>query len=211
MSPFDDLSKNQIKKLFDLLEVHIYNFSKNEDILSFVRNDNIVGIILSGYAQIINTNYSGNETIIEKLYKDSVFSTNLSLTNNENYHINAKEDTVVLIIDYDKLLNINNLKFSFFNIFFRNLFSIYNIKIKDINERVRILEQKQIRNKLLEFFEIQHKKTRLKYINLPFSLKDLADYIGVNRTAMFREIKHMKNEKFIEISNHKITLLYKMQ
>ena len=44
---------------------------------------------------------------------------------------------------------------------------------------------------------------------LPFTFRDLADYLAVNRSAMFRELKHMKDEKFIEVNDRKITLLYK--
>ena len=86
---------------------------------------------------------------------------------------------------------------------------IINEKFMNRNERIKILEQKQIRNKLLAFFEIEQKKTRLNYITLPFSFKDLADYIAVNRSSMFREIKNLKDEGFINVKGKKITLLYK--
>ena len=78
-----------------------------------------------------------------------------------------------------------------------------------MNEKIRILEKKTIRDKLLEFFEIEYKKTYLKTIELPFNLKDLADYIAVNRSAMFRELKNLKEEKFISVKGKRITLLYK--
>ena len=41
------------------------------------------------------------------------------------------------------------------------------------------------------------------------TFKDLADYLSVDRSAMFRELKHLKNEGFIEVNGRKITLLYK--
>ncbi len=208
-NPFDNLSTSQINKLYDLLGVHIYKFKKNQEVLPTLKNGNIVAIILNGCAQIINIEYNGNEIIMETLIENSIFGSNISATNTENYQIIAKEPTEVVVIDYDKLINPSNLKFNYFNIFFRNLFDIINIKFKEKNERIRILEQKQIRNKLLEYFEIEQKKTRLKYINLPFTFRDLADYLAVNRSAMFRELKYLKDEKFIEINNRKITLLYK--
>ena len=208
-TPFEGLTKSQKNKLFDLLGVHIYKFNKNQEILPTIKNENIVGIILDGYAQILNIEYNGNEIIIEHLYKDSVFGSNISLTNSENYQIIAKQITSVLVIDYDKLINPKNLSHNYFNIFFRNLFDIINIKMREKNERIKILEKKQIREKLLEYFEIEHKKSRLNSIYLPFSFKDLADYLAINRSAMFRELKHLKDEKFIEVKNRKITLLYK--
>lgn len=193
-----------------MLGVHIYSFSENQEILPTIKNENIVGIVLEGYAQILNIEYNGNEIIAENLYKNSVFGSNISLTNSENYQIIARQDTTVLVIDYDKLMNPKNLVHNYFNVFFRNLFDIINVKIREKNERIKILEKKQIREKLLEFFEMENKKNRLKYIYLPFSLKDLADYLAVNRSAMFRELKHLKEDKFIEIKDRKIVLLYKL-
>ena len=209
-TPFAGLSKSQINKLFDLLGVHVYKFNKNQEILPTIKNENIVGIILDGYAQILNIEYNGNEIVIDNLYKDSVFGTNISLTNSENYQIIAKQDTDVLVIDYDKLINPQNLNHNYFNIFFRNLFDIINIKMKEKNERIKVLEKKQIREKLLEYFEMEYKKGHLNNnIFLSFSFKDLADYLAINRSAMFRELKHLKEEKLIEVNNRKVTLLYK--
>lgn len=209
-TPFEGLTKSQINKLFDLLGVHVYKFNKNQEILPTIKNENIVGIILEGYAQILNIEYNGNEIVIDNLYKDSVFGTNISLTNSENYQIIAKQDTDVLVIDYDKLINPQNLNHNYFNIFFRNLFDIINIKMKEKNERIKVLEKKQIREKLLEYFEMEYKKGHLNNnIFLSFSFKDLADYLAINRSAMFRELKHLKEEKLIEVKNRRVTLLYK--
>ena len=208
-SPFEDLTKSQINKLYDLLGVHIYNFNKNQEVLPTIKNGNIVGIIVKGSAQIKNIEYNGNEIIIENLETDSVFGTNISLTNNENYEIIAKEDSQVVVIDYDKLINPNNLNHNYFNIFLMNLFNIINEKLKEKNERIRVLEKKQIRDKLLEYFEIEYKKSYMRRIYLPFSLKDLADYMGVNRSAMFRELKHLKEDNLIKVKKNRITLLYK--
>lgn len=209
-APFEGLTKSQINKLLDLLGVHVYKFNKNQEILPTIKNENIVGIILDGYAQILNIEYNGNEIVIDNLYKDSVFGTNISLTNSENYQIIAKQDTDVLVIDYDKLINPQNLNHNYFNIFFRNLFDIINIKMKEKNERIKVLEKKQIREKLLEYFEMEYKKGHLNNnIFLSFSFKDLADYLAINRSAMFRELKHLKEEKLIEVNNRKVTLLYK--
>lgn len=208
-SPFDNLSKSQISRLFNLLGVHMYKYNKNEEILPTIKHENIIAIILSGYAQILYIEYTGNEIVMENLYKNSLFGTNISATNDDNCQIIAIDPTEVLVIDYNKLLNEQNLKYSYFNIFLQNLFNITSIKLKERNERVKILEKKQIRDKLLEFFEIEYKKTLSKSILLPFSLKDLADYIAVNRSAMFRELKHLKDDKIIEMKNRRIILLYK--
>ncbi len=208
-NPFENLSKNQIKKLFDLLGTHTYKFKKNQEILPTIKHENIIGIVLNGYAHIIFIEYNGNEIISEKLSQNDIFGSNISFSNRDNCQIIAKQDTEVLVIDYKKLMNPKNLKYNYFNVFFHNIFDTINFKLIEKNERISILEKKQIREKLLEYFDIEYKKNYSKNIYLPFLLKDLADYIAVNRSAMFRELKNMKEEKVIEIKKRKITLLYK--
>ncbi len=208
--PFDGLSKLQMQKLFVLLGVHKYKYNKLEELISTIKHENLICIIISGHAQIMYIEYNGNEIVMEDLYENNIFGTNISATNNDNCQIIAREETEIWVIDYNRLMNINNLQHNYFNIFFRNLFDIINVKFKERNERISILEKKQIRDRLLEYFEIQYKKSRSKFVYLPFSLKDLADYLSVNRSAMFREIKHLKDDKLIEVKDKRITLLYKL-
>lgn len=208
--PFEGLSKLQIGKLLVLLGVHRYKYSKGEEIIPTIKNDNIIGIILDGFAQIINIEYNGNEMVQENLGKDSVFGTTISATNSESCQIIAKEDTEVLIIDYSRLMRPENLTHNYFNIFLSNLYDIMSNKFRETNERVKVLEKKQIREKLLKFFEIEHKKSHSKNIYLNFALKDLADYLAVDRSAMFRELKHLKDDKLIEVDGRKIKILYEI-
>ena len=105
-------------------------------------------------------------------------------------------------------LNKKYINYSYYNVFITNLFDIVNSKCKENNDRIRILTKKTIRDKLLAFFENEYKKSRSKYIYVPTNLKDLADYLSINRSAMFRELKYLKEEKFIKIDGKRITLLY---
>ena len=105
ISPFDGLNKLQINKLFDLLSVHQYRYHENEEILPTIKNENIICIILQGYAQIIYMEYNGDEILMENLYKNDVFGTNISGTNNDNCEIIARDDTEVVVIDYENIIN----------------------------------------------------------------------------------------------------------
>ena len=146
----------------------------------------------------------------QKILQNYQYSgTNISGIDYDNCEIISKTQTRVLVIDYNKLINPKNLNHVYYNTFLLNLFDITNTKFKETNNRIRILEKKQIRDKLLEYFDIEYNGNPSKVLYLPFSLKELADYIAVNRSAMFRELKHLKDDKLIEIKNRKITLLYK--
>ena len=144
-SPFYNISEKEKKKILQLLQVHIYMYNKGQSILSTMKNNNIIGIISKGYAEIININYNGEKTTIEELYEDSVFGTIISSIDTKEYEIIAKEQTEVIIIDYDRLFDKTNLEKRYYNEFILNMYSIINDKLQEKNERIRILTKKTIR------------------------------------------------------------------
>ena len=124
------------------------------------------------------------------------------------YDIITKEDTKILWLDYNVILNISDIKYSYYNQFIKNLLMISLEKNTLKNERIEILTQKTIRNKLLEYFRIEALKNRSKIIYLKSTWQDLADYLAIDRCAMTRELKNLKEEGFVSVKGRVITLLY---
>lgn len=207
-SPFEGISEIKKNKLFKLLESHTYNFNKNEDILSLVQNENNLCILLDGCIEIININTNGDENLVESLYENSIFGNSISIINPIDQKFKIVENSKVLVVNYNQLLNTKNLGHSYYNLFIQNLFNIINTKLKDKNSRIRILTKKTIRDRLLAFFDDEYLKNHSKHIYLSSSFKNLADYLAVNRSSMFRELKSLKEEGFIKIDGKRITLLY---
>ena len=211
INPFENITEREKLKLIELLKGHVYYFEENDDVLSVIKNKNIVCILLEGYAQILNINYNGDEMLISDLYENSVFGTYISDINNLDCEIQAKSKSKILVFDYANFSNPKNTSYSYYNIFINNMFDIICNILKENNYRTRILSKKNIRDKILEFLEIEYEKKHTKYIYLPMSLKDLADYLSINRSAMFRELKYLKEDGIIKIDGRKITLVQKKE
>ncbi len=202
---FNNITNANKEKILKSLEGNTLHFKKNNTILSNVKQDNIIGIILEGYIQIVKTDYNGNRTIIEDLYDNDIFSSKMSNISNNEYSVITKEDTKLIIIYFNEILN-NNLNTSYYNQFLKNLLYIMSDKMTNINNRIEILSNKTIRNKLLAYFKLMSKKNNSKIIYLPYTFIDLADYLGVDRSAMYRELKNLKEEGLITVTNKKIIL-----
>ena len=205
---FNQISSGNQEKLLRILEAETLNFKKDSPILSIIKNDNFIGIILTWCVQIIRTDHNGVRTIIEELEENDIFGSTISSIKNSEYDIITKEDTKTIIIDYKNIINFPDNNKSYYSQFIKNLLEITTAKIEAKNERIEILTKKTIRNKLLEYFSIISKKHGTKYIYLPFTFTDLADYLAIDRSAMSRELKYLKEEGFIEIKGKRITLLY---
>lgn len=198
--------KNQ-EKILKILEATSLNFKPNCQILTSVKLNNMIGVVLSGYMQIIRTDYNGNRTIIEELTENDVFGTTISSLTDE-CEIITKEETRIVIIDFNNILNDVENNLSYYKQFIKNLLEIYTDKINTKNERIEILTKKTIRDKLLEYFKIVSKRNNSKKIYLTMTYIELADYLSVDRSAMTRELKNLAEEGFIKREEKKITLLY---
>ncbi len=206
---FSRISSLEQKKLMKLLETSILYYKKDSTIFSTLQT-NMIGIMLEGHAQIIRTDYNGNKTIIEELKEEAVFGSFISgLTSNE-CDVIAKEDCKILVIDYDRIIeDEKNNHFSYYVQFIKNLLEITTDIIDDKNNRIEILTKKSIRDKLLEYFNIYSRKHGTHIIYLPFSYTDFSYYLAVDRSAMSRELKNLRDEGFIETKGKRITLLYR--
>lgn len=207
-NPFDKISKANIVKLLKLLEAHTMIFNKESIISKTIIDKKTIGIITNGYIQIVRNNYDGNNYIIEELFENDIIASSISYVESSEYEMIAKEETHIILFDEDTLMNIEDTSKTYYNQFIKNLFLILNDKNKIKNERIQIITKKSIRDKLLEYFYINRKKTGSNNIYLPYNYTALSDYLGVNRSALMRELKNLKDEGFIESKGHRIKLLY---
>lgn len=198
---FLNINNKEKEKLLKLLESYSRDYKKNTYV-SINNRENIIGYIINGTLEIIKTDYNGNSKILDNLTDNDLF---LSYLYNDEYSIITKEDTKILYIDYETVINLN-INNNYYNIFLKNLLNIFNLLIKEKNKHIEILSKKSIRDKLLEYFNINSNHSKIIY--LPYSYTFLADYLSVDRTAMTRELKNLKDEGFITTKGKKITLLY---
>jgi CRP-like cAMP-binding protein len=76
-----------------------------------------------------------------------------------------------------------------------------------MNRRLTMVTQKTLRENLLDYFRHQAMLQGTPLIRLPVPKKELADALGVQRPSLFRELKKMREEGLISVSNRQIRLL----
>ena len=185
------------------------SFSKNETITTYIEKRRQMCVLLKGEADLIRYDFNGNKTIIGHFSENNIFGEVLypANTNNELF-VQAKSNCEVLFFSYDNLWQKCKSSCSFHKDFSEQLNKLIINEVIVLNTRIELLTKKNIRDKLLSYFEILTSKTLSKTFTIPFSYTDLADYLSVDRSAMMREMSHLIEEGFIEKKGKKITLLY---
>ena len=89
-----------------------------------------------------------------------------------------------------------------------NLLEIMSERTVMLNERIEVLSQRTISDKLISYLQIIEDKTpQGKSPQIPFSTTALSDYLCVNRSALQREIAKMKKSGILSISKRKFRLV----
>ena len=204
-SIFEGIEEEDIKKMLKCFDAKTRTFKKDRTIVTNIINIKMIGIILEGTANMEKYDYNGNRSIIEKLEKNSVFGEVFSRLGSD-ISVIATSDCEVLFIEYEHLIKRCRKGCIYHSILTNNVLQLLSKKIVDLNKRLEILSKRTIRDKLLSYFELLANNNPKRSFNLPFTYTDLADYLSIDRSAMMREIKNLKEEGFIETNGKKITL-----
>lgn len=204
---YKNIEKKDLKKLLNTLQSNTLFYKSDQTIAYSIGNRNLIGIIEEGSAKLLRYDYDGARTILDEMNVGDIFSDMFLSTDSGELSVIATTDCKATFIEYDKL--IEECKTSkIAPVLLDNLVKLITKKLIKRNERIELLTRRSIRNKLLRYFELEEKKNNSKTFNLKYTYTDLADYLSIDRSAMMRELKNLKEDKLIEDINKKITILY---
>lgn len=184
-------------------------FNKGDVITSYIAKRNQLCILLSGEAELVRYDFNGYKTIVEHFSSNDVFGEIFYAVNTNNeLFVEARKDSCVLFFIYDDIKLKCEKNCGFHDELLVNLPELFLNEIIDLNMRIELLSKRTIREKLLGYFNIVSSKNMSKSFKIPFSLTDLADYLSIDRSAMMRELKSLKEEGIIEKSGNRVSLLY---
>lgn len=179
-------------------------FMNGETILSFGNKRKIIGIILSGNADLRKIDIKGFETILENLSKGDIFSEMFIEINDDPTYLVATKETEVLFIDYYHIFNDCKINCLNHKIVVNTIIDMLMHKTVQLNNKISILSNRTTREKILSYLQTEAKGNKKVTIN--YSLQELADYLCVDRSAMMREIKKLIDEKKIKKEGRTFTI-----
>ena len=79
---------------------------------------------------------------------------------------------------------------------------------KQLYEKLHVISQKSIREKILVFLYIQSATQRSQTVTIPYSRTELAHYLCTDRSALSRELHQMQKEGILSIQENSFILLH---
>lgn len=202
---FKDLSEEQLKAILTCFQPKIKQYDKNELILDEYSTIYAIGVVLSGRIQLEQIDVYGNRHIVNVLGKNELLLESFVCANVSKIpmKIIALQPSEIMFIDYHHLMNPCEIGCSFLNQIMQNLVFILANKNLNFHRKLQIISKKTTKDKLLAYLNMEVIKQNSLKILIPYDRKQLADYLGVDRSGLSQEIsKLVKTNKLKTDKNY---------
>lgn len=207
---FSGISERDLGKMFSCFQAQSRKSVSGETIVTYASQFEKMGVLIQGEADLVRFDPDGSRTLIEHLAPGDVFGEMFTAAfrpEKEELSVIACRDCECLFIDYPHLIKRCPNACSHHSTLVSNMLRIMSEKARSLSARIEVLSRRTVRQKLLTYFEIRADQCGHSHFRLPFSLNNLADYLCVDRSAMIREMKKLRDEGIIASKGRDITLL----
>lgn len=173
----------------------------------FVRGDKpeYMFIIVKGSVSVFSDDSMGKRELFSTFDTEGTLFAEVYLYLNKDtydYFGVADEDTILIAIGRDFFSNLYLFENVLGKIIIENYLNILSQKLYYLNQKLKVVSGLTLRQKISRYF-IQNIDDDL-VVNLKYNREELADYLGVTRPSLSRELSKMKGEGLIDIEKNKI-------
>jgi CRP-like cAMP-binding protein len=205
---FRGIARDDLSGMLSCLGAFIRSYRKEEYILLAGDPVKLVGVVLSGEVCVLKEDAQGNRRIVTTVRPKSIFAEVFAFAQvaESPVTVQALTDTQVLFVDFRRITTLCTNACAFHSRLIQNILMLVAKKNILLNEKLDILGMKTTRQKVAAFLLNQQAVQGKKRVRLPFSRAELADYLGVNRSALSRELGRMRDEGLIEFKRDTFVL-----
>ena len=206
---FAGISQQELGRMLSCLGGKITGIAKGNPV--FLEGDpaEFVGVVLSGKVQIVRDDYYGNRSVLTVVSPGGLFAEAFACAGVEALPVSAMalETSTVLLLDCKRVLTSCSNACHFHSTLVQNLLRGIARKNLILTQKIRCMSQKTTREKLMEFLLEQAKQHGSAEFVIPYDRQALADYLGVERSAMSAEISKLKKAGRIDCSGSRFRVL----
>lgn len=206
---FKGIKQDDCHRMISCFNAEFRKYKAGSRIMDYSDNPDKLGIVLSGTAVMVRYDINGVRSIMESLEEQSVFGVYFTFTASQrsSIEIAAATDCEVMFVRRSEITKRCENACQCHSQVVENLLELMSEKAISLNERIEVLSQRTIEDKLISCLSIIEEKTPKGRIpQIPFSTTALSDYLCVNRSALQREITRLKNSGVLTISKRKFRL-----
>lgn len=192
---FVGMEPPDLDSMLACLDGMIKNVQKGNPVFLEGTPARFVGVVLSGTVQVIREDYYGIRSILAVLQPGESFAEVFSFAGITSMPVSviASKDSEVLLLDCTRVLTTCTNSCHYHNLLMKNLVQGIAQKNLALSQKIRYMSQKTTKEKIMAFLLDQAKLHGSTEFVIPYDRQALADYLGVERSAMSAEISKLKS------------------
>lgn len=191
---FQDITEDKLTHMIKCLNGKTIDIKRGNPI--FLEGDTVqyIGVVISGSVQIIREDYYGNRTVMNILQSSELFAEVFPCAGIKEMPVSvmALTDTTVLLLDCNRIFNSCTNSCCFHYTLIKNLLQGMALNNLALTRKIRYMSKKTTREKIMSYLLDQAKQHGCNEFVIPHDRQSLADYLGVERSAMSHEISKLK-------------------
>lgn len=205
---FKGCSEKEIEHMLLCLKHDVKTYQKEQSIYHSGQIVSEVCLVLSGSVQIENIDLLGNKSILGISQAGDIFAESYACIPNQPMLVDviAREETTILFINVPALFSESNSCGHGAKLI-QNLLRISSKKNLNLSMRIFHSAPKTIRARLFSYFSEQISLQGSNQIRIPLDRQQLADYLGVERTALSKELGKMRDEGILTFHKNEFHIL----
>ncbi|WP_297311927.1 Crp/Fnr family transcriptional regulator [uncultured Oscillibacter sp.] len=201
---FSGIAEQELPGLLDHLEATTGVYEKNTTVF-WEGGRATFGIVLSGGVHIVREDCWGNRSVIARIDAPQPFGEACAFAGVDCFpaSVIAANKSEILLISVQKMLDASGDDPRII----QNLLRLIAGKNLLLKEKIEYLSIRTTKEKLMVYLTAQAKAQGSRRFTIPFDRQALADYLGVERSAMSAELGKLRAEGKIEFKRNHFEIL----
>ncbi len=206
---FKGIDASHVSALLGCLEARTCSFAKGEYVYRHGDVGVDMGIVIAGGVRIENVDARGATTVLSRVGAGQVFAGAYACLPEEPLRVDvvAADDADVLFLGVARLTRLCSNACPHHQAVVANLLAEVARKNLLLSQRALHVSPKTIRGKVLAYLSSEAARAASPSFEIPFNRQELANYLGVDRSALSAELSKMQRDGLIRTKRNFFELL----
>ena len=206
---FKDITEAQLSEFIPCLQAQTKLYKKDQYI--FMEGDPAtkVGILLSGSITLLQEDYYGNRNIYTMVREHELFAAAFAFAGIEHFPVSAvaEKDCKVMWIDCCRITRPCSKACIHHSQLIHNILQLTAQRNMQLKQKIECAFKKTTKEKVMAYLMNEAKNAGSDSFDIPYDRQTLADYLGVERSAMSAEIGKLQKEGRIKVNKKHFQIL----
>ncbi len=197
---FGSTSEEDIDSMLGCLGSHVRTYQSGEYVFHMGDMTSEIGLVLEGSVYIENVDIWGDARVMRTCSTGELFCEEQAAIPNEPLMVDviAQEDSRIMFLNASKVLSTCPHACPHHRHLSLKLTTMIARRSLGLSQQLFHTTPKSIRGKLLSYLSHESERAGSNEFDIPFNRQQLANYLGIDRSAMSNEISKMRDDGILE-------------